>query len=372
MAPHGLTRTRPGRGYYPADVLVLGYLALASALLLGSPRAVPDRGWLTVAHLGLFLAVAALRFVPREGPRLVQTLRDMYPLAIAPLAYADVAILNRLLTGRYFDARVATWDQTLFGCQVSQVLHQWVPIGVVSEYVHLSYLLYSPLIALIGLSIYFAKRRAEFHLFTTALVATFAACYLAFITFPVQGPFHYFGPIDPAAKHSYFAILADQMLHRASAAGTAFPSSHVAVTVVAWAMCRRLLPKLSPFALIITTGIFFGTVYGGFHYGVDALAGLIVGVVFAQLGPRIHLAILRQLGMENEIALLPAALRGPAQRRDRGQLAPDMWPVPIPAATPDPSRRSVAAPSHWSAKRPAAQAAAGEESRATQTASIER
>ena len=52
--------------------------------------------------------------------------------------------------------------------------------------------------------------------------------------------------------------------------------------------------------------------------------------------------------------------------------APGTGVMPIPAATPDPSRRSVAAPSHWSAKRPAAQAAAGEESRATQTASIER
>jgi len=64
MAPHGLLRTRSGRGYYPADVLVLGYLVLVSALLIGSPREVPDRGGSRWAHLGLLLAVAALRFGP--------------------------------------------------------------------------------------------------------------------------------------------------------------------------------------------------------------------------------------------------------------------------------------------------------------------
>ena len=31
-----------------------------------------------------------------EAPRLVQIVRDMYPLALTPLAYADIEVLNRL------------------------------------------------------------------------------------------------------------------------------------------------------------------------------------------------------------------------------------------------------------------------------------
>jgi len=358
MAPPGLirSRTRPGTGYHPADLLVLVYLVIVSALLIFSPRNVPDRGLLTAVHLGLLLAVAALRFVPREGSGVGRVLRHMYPLALLPLAYRDVAVLNRLLTERYFDAPVSGWDRVLFGFDLSQVLHQWVPLGAVSEYVHLSYLVYAALIPLVCLPLYLSHRRGEFRLFTTAVIATFTACYLTFIVFPVQGPFHYFGPIDPAAKRSFFAVLADRMLHRASATGTAFPSSHVAVAVVVWAMCRRMLPRLSPFVLVITVGIFLGTVYGGFHYGVDALAGVIVGLLFAHLGPRIHLTLLRWLGREGEIELLPAALRGSTARHDRPRMAPV----------------SPLAPAHRGADRPAAQADVGEAARAPQGAGAER
>jgi membrane-associated phospholipid phosphatase len=377
MFPHGLSRTRPGAGYQPADLVVLGYLVLVSALLVGSPRHIPAQELLAAVHLGLLLAVAALRFVPRERPGIVRVLRDLYPLALLPLAYADIESLNRLLTGRYFDGQVAGWDQALFGCQISQVLHQWIPVRAVSEYAHLSYLIYSTLIPLVGLPLYLTRRRAEFRMFTTTVITTFATCYLVFIAFPVLGPFHHFGPIDPAAKHSYFAILSDRMLHRASAEGTAFPSSHVAAAVVVWAMCRRLMPRLSRFVLIVATGIFFGTVYGGFHYGVDALAGLIVGLAFGWLGPRIHAALLYKLDLREDAELSPATRPAPVPPRTGVWPDVDIRVTPAEAATPVPAsaearRPTLPAAAGRDSERTAARVDADEPAPAPQTTGVER
>ena len=59
---------------------------------------------------------------------------------------------------------------------------------------------------------------------------------------------------------------------------TAFPSSHVAATLSAWFATgresKRVFWIMAPFAVSLT----LGTVYGRFHYGIDATIGLIVAM----------------------------------------------------------------------------------------------
>ncbi|GAF87474.1 unnamed protein product, partial [marine sediment metagenome] len=72
-------------------------------------------------------------------------------------------------------------------------------------------------------------------------------------------------------------------------------SSHVAAITCVWLVSRRSLGRLSWIVLTIAVGIFIGTVYGGFHYAVDAVAGVLVGLALGAQGPRIHTAITRWL-----------------------------------------------------------------------------
>ncbi len=296
MSQRGLNRSLDGRGYHPVDLVIAGFLAFVVVLLLVSRTQLPGRMTLLGIHLVALAAVLALRFVPRDRPAWMRVWRDLYPLACLPLAYFDMKYLNRLATLEYFDAQVIRWEQALFGCQLSQELYNWLPNAAVSEFAHLAYLAYGSLIPTIALTLFFQHRRAQLHLFTTTVVSTFTFCYVFFITFPVLGPFHYLGPIDPHTKHSFIAVLTDRILHSGSSPGTAFPSSHVAVGMVVWGIGRRYLPRLSILTLVIAAGIFLGTVYGGFHYGVDALAGLAVGMLFIWLGPRLHRLLLNVLG----------------------------------------------------------------------------
>jgi membrane-associated phospholipid phosphatase len=62
--------------------------------------------------------------------------------------------------------------------------------------------------------------------------------------------------------------------------GAAFPSSHVAVAVaislVTWSHDRVIWWVTLPFVV----GLTISTVYGRFHYGIDAATGVLAAVIF--------------------------------------------------------------------------------------------
>jgi membrane-associated phospholipid phosphatase len=127
-----------------------------------------------------------------------------------------------------------------------------------------------------------AARRAMF-----ALTCTFFACYLVFILFPVAGPRYLFDLPHNAASNVGPARLVQWVLDHGDAWGAAFPSSHVAAAVVATGMAYLSWRPLGLVLLPLTAGLVLSVVYGQFHYGVDALTGLIVAaVVLAAVGLR--------------------------------------------------------------------------------------
>jgi membrane-associated phospholipid phosphatase len=67
------------------------------------------------------------------------------------------------------------------------------------------------------------------------------------------------------------------LLDRGSSRGTAFPSSHVAASVVSSLCALRHQRRVGIAVTLVTVALTFATVYGGFHYAVDALVGVILG-----------------------------------------------------------------------------------------------
>jgi membrane-associated phospholipid phosphatase len=119
------------------------------------------------------------------------------------------------------------------------------------------------------------------------------ACYLGFALYPVAGPRYYFGVATGPEVQGYIARIVHAILESGSAWGTAFPSSHVATAWAAafilWKDARRAALLLMPISL----GVAFGTVYGQFHYGVDALSGAVAAVVLCALADPLRKALRR-------------------------------------------------------------------------------
>jgi membrane-associated phospholipid phosphatase len=279
-------------GYQPADLLVMAYAAFCVvALIIGGDQVPDGPAWL--AGISGFLLLAYLvRFVPPRGPWLVRFLRDSYALWALPGAYASAGVVNRAFTLRYFDDIVLRWEAALFGGHPHVTFATQIPSVALSEFLHFCYFIYLWLLPILGFSLVLRGKNREFRTTTTTVGMTFYACFAFFIVFPVLGPYYTFEHV--VAPGSFFIQLVHRTLESGAALGTAFPSSHcavaTAVTASAWRYAWR---PLAVGITIIATGIVFGTMYGGFHYAIDSVAGVGVGIIFALIGPRIHRALSR-------------------------------------------------------------------------------
>jgi membrane-associated phospholipid phosphatase len=108
---------------------------------------------------------------------------------------------------------------------------------------------------------------------TLAMMATFYICYAIFLLFPVAGPRYFFPPAANAATGAAIAHFTHRLLDAGAAWGTAFPSSHVAVALVAAGTALREWRPLGAILLVAASLLTLGTVYGQLHYAVDAIAG---------------------------------------------------------------------------------------------------
>ena len=122
--------------------------------------------------------------------------------------------------------------------------------------------------------LWFSGRREAARHTILGVMITFYLCYVVFLFYPVAGPRYAFELPHNAATAVGPARLTQWLLDRGDSWGAAFPSSHVAASVVATGFALRYWRPLGFALLLPTTGLVLGVVYGQFHYGVDALSGL--------------------------------------------------------------------------------------------------
>ena len=143
------------------------------------------------------------------------------------------------------------------------------------------HLAYYPIIAAGPLALWATGQREAMHRAMTTIMATFYVCYTTFLLFPVVGPRHIFPAADNLATRTPIAQLTAQFIEHVAAWGAAFPSSHVAVSVAATVAALLEWRMLGAALVVPTTLLALGSVYGQFHYAVDVLAGLGVGLAVA-------------------------------------------------------------------------------------------
>jgi membrane-associated phospholipid phosphatase len=259
----------------PIDRATLAYAAVALAFTVArGPHALPAAALLPAA-LGLTAIVAAV-LAPRAraAGTAGQLLAEFYPLVLTIALYTHVGLVNAA-GGVAHDAIVQRWEEALFGGQPSlEWIRAW-PFPWWSSLLHGAYLSFYLILAGSPLGLWARGRRHAAREAIFSIMATFYVCYASFLAFPVAGPRYSFAPADNAATAVPLARLTHRLLESGSAWGTAFPSSHVAVALVAAAAAWRgwrPLGVLVPAAVLLS----LGTVYGQLHYAVDAAAGALL------------------------------------------------------------------------------------------------
>ena len=297
---------KPAKGLLPFEWIVVGYTLFTLLFILFAYTKLPHAEAMIVGRIRIIAIIAILWFVYRLAPcRLTLLARVAAQLALLAWWYPDTYELNRILPN--FDHVFAQADQDLFGYQPALLFSQAMPWPWFSELMDLGYTSYFPMILIVTVY-YFFCRYEEFCGMAFVLLGSFFLFYMIFDLLPVTGPQYYYLAIGPEqVLNGQFTPVGDHFFHHteriaspgwenglfyylvenAHQAGerptAAFPSSHVGITTVllmlAWVGQKRgkwLFGSLLPFALLM----FFATVYIQAHYVVDAVAGLLSGILF--------------------------------------------------------------------------------------------
>lgn len=259
------------------DGLAVGYLLLSGALLVPGVGEESVYAWALVVHVGAAVGILGMRAAePRSS--LGRMLRETYPLLLLLLFYLEVDLLvGGLSDSASYDSLVRSWDALLFGGHPHTVLAQWLSGRLWRELFHLLYLAYYLLLIGSFLGTWQAAP-ARFPRFAFVVTGMFVSFMLTFVAFPVAGPLAQ--PNVSLMTSGWFPQLVAWIYVPMRIDGIttgAFPSSHVGMSVgIACLLApRRWTVRLLLWGLV--GGIAVSTVYGRFHYAIDAGAGLVVG-----------------------------------------------------------------------------------------------
>jgi len=269
-----------------AEWFLLTYLGITGAVALARLPDFPPMAWVLLAN-GLYAWLIVLAARPELG-RAAEVLRDVYPILLLGALYPALDILNYFGGVGTHDLAVRGWEVSLFGEELSRSWWQRYPSPFWSTVLHAAYFAYYPIIVaplalfLIRGDIVAARRTALW------LVSTFLVSYLVFLAFPVAGPYYEFPRPDPSFLDNPAARLVYATLAQGSAYGAAFPSSHVAATLVATAAAFRGSRWLGWVLVLPAVLLTVGVVYCQMHYAVDALAGVVLAAVIIAAGNRLE------------------------------------------------------------------------------------
>ena len=183
------------------------------------------------------------------------------------------------------DELLLGWDRALFGETPAARLEAWSTPALTELFsaCYASYQLYLHAALLWALKGPADEAEALGERVFTALLAG----YLGYLVVPALGP----GPAFPTLFHGdlpgdgVLRHLSEAMVARGGGVYDAFPSLHVALTLVVLAWDRTRHPWRFRLMLPVSVGLVLSTLYLRAHYAVDLVAGAVLAAAFARRGP---------------------------------------------------------------------------------------
>ena len=207
-------------------------------------------------------------------------IRSIYPVLLFGYFFTSSHAFNRILFTSWQDPFFMQIDKAIFGYYPSLVWGIKYNSWALQELFHFAYFCYYPMIAGLPVYLYFKQPKAFKELIFN-LTFVFYLCYTIYSVLPVIGG-RYLPEAMQITKTYQAGIFTHIMvfIYRTSNhLGGAFPSSHIAITLVLTVAALRFVPRLGIVFAVIAFFLSLATVYCHYHWFIDAVFGVITGIV---------------------------------------------------------------------------------------------
>ena len=267
--------------FLPYDWVAIGYLVLTGVLILIFHKNVTRWYLYLIARVFCIAGIVLLTLTDESTLFPLRFLRDWYPLSTIALFYFEMGKLTQMVFQHYFDETIIRWEKRVFKGMPSLDLSDRFPSVILSEILHLCYFTYYVIAVFLAAWLYFEGRIGPFQETVFFETLTFNLSLLCYPFLPTTGPRYLFEKIQGPLSKGFFFKLTHAIVSRGSSKGTAFPSSHVSLSVIVLLCAFRYDSTAFLILLPMCVGLTLSTIYGRFHYAIDALVGAVLaGIVF--------------------------------------------------------------------------------------------
>jgi membrane-associated phospholipid phosphatase len=263
-----------------SEWVVLSFLVYAIVLAALLPLAAGVRIRVIVLNTAVILSYAFLVLLDQKKERLAWSVpRDWIPLALIILAYREMGWFAQPHLNQDLETSWVIWDRAVLrggGKAAIEILGPLLP-----SVLEISYALVYALAPFAVAMLYVYQHRERVDRFLFVFAVGVLLCYGQFPFWPSEPPRVVFLnddlPYNIVFRRFNLWMLGNYGIHT-----SVFPSAHVggsfATAMGAW----RTLPEhkwVGRFLLVMAILIAIATVYGRYHYLVDALAGIAMAIL---------------------------------------------------------------------------------------------
>ena len=260
--------------------VTFAYLAWLCAIVAAFHRNVGHAPRVLAVHLAISAAILFLaRSAARSRSAALDFARHWYPLPLYIFLFEELGGLVHAIFPGWLDRWFIAFDYNFGGVHPSLWLARFVSPALddCMQFAYMTYFLYLVLLPAI---LYFQRERGAFWTVMVSTAIAHYSVYVIAVLLPVESPYYSLASLHlPALPGGYCTALIDLIERFGRVHGAAFPSAHVAGSMVAilasWRYRRWLFWICLPFFISMCVA----TVYGRYHYVADVLAGLAVGTM---------------------------------------------------------------------------------------------
>jgi membrane-associated phospholipid phosphatase len=254
------------------------YLGWLLAIFAICRRNLAHPGLYAALHAAVLLTIVALaRAAAHSRNAVLQLARHWYPLPLYLWLFEELGTFVHAIFPQWFDRFLIEFDYNLAGVHPSVWLARFSNPAL-NDFMQFAYLTYFPYLVILPAILYANRERLAFWTVMTSTAVANYSIYAIALLFPVESPYHSLASLQTKELGGGPVTACVNLIERFGRVhGAAFPSAHVAGSLVAllasWRYRRWLFWVCLPFFLSMCAA----TVYGRYHYIGDVLGGLAVG-----------------------------------------------------------------------------------------------
>jgi membrane-associated phospholipid phosphatase len=243
-------------------------------------------------RLALHLAIAGAivwlaRAAENSSSIALELVRHWYPLPLYIFFFEELGALVHAIFPGWFDRWFIAFDYNIARVHPSVWLAHFASPAL-NDYMQFAYMTYFLYLFVLPAILYVQRQRLAFWTVMTSTAIAHYSVYVISILLPVESPYYSLAALNSKPLHGGYCTALIGLIERFGRVhGAAFPSAHVAGSMVAILASWRYRHWLFWICLPFFISMCVATVYGRYHYVADVLAGLAVGVVGWIAGERL-------------------------------------------------------------------------------------